>query len=198
MTYRVSLIPPFAALLSLAACGGGSEADQSASTDGLIAVAAAAPIAAAVPAPVATSAVQSPATLASGFTAVQQWKGLLGELYIKSKADDHEIDLKTKGDTDLHVVRNQVGVGGQSGWHMHPGPSLITVTAGEITAYSGEDPSCTPLRYAAGQAFLDEGDAHVHMLRNEGAVQAETVAVQFLPAGANRRIDVANPGNCPF
>jgi quercetin dioxygenase-like cupin family protein len=33
---------------------------------------------------------------------------------------------------------------GNTGWHMHPGPSLITVTAGTITAYDGDDPTCAP------------------------------------------------------
>jgi hypothetical protein len=36
------------------------------------------------------------------------------------------------------------------------------------------------------------------MLRNNGDVQAETVAVQFLQAGAPRRIDEPDPGNCHF
>ena len=42
------------------------------------------------------------------------------------------------------------------------------------------------------------GDGQVHILRNEGAVAAETIAVQFLPQGAVRRIDVPGPGNCSF
>jgi hypothetical protein len=36
------------------------------------------------------------------------------------------------------------------------------------------------------------------MLRNEGSVEAETVAVQILPAGAPRRIDAPDPGHCGF
>jgi quercetin dioxygenase-like cupin family protein len=95
-------------------------------------------------------------------------------------------------------VSNKFAPGGQSGWHTHPGPSLITVKAGTVTAYSGDDPSCTPHVYAAGTGFIDPGGGHVHLLRNEGSVEAETVAVQILPAGAERRIDAPIPGNCPF
>ena len=44
--------------------------------------------------------------------------------------------------------------------------------------------------------FVDPGDGHIHILRNEGAIPAETVAVQLLPHGAGRRIDVPDPENC--
>ena len=33
---------------------------------------------------------------------------------------------------------------------------------------------------------------------NKGAVDAKTIAVQFVPADAVGRIDVADPGNCHF
>jgi len=34
------------------------------------------------------------------------------------------------------------------------------------------------------------------MLRNNGTVQAETIAVQFLPTGTDRKIDEPDPLNC--
>jgi hypothetical protein len=37
----------------------------------------------------------------------------------------------------------------------------------------------------------------VHIIRNEGAVQAVAIAVQLIPAGAIRRIDATAPANCP-
>jgi hypothetical protein len=36
------------------------------------------------------------------------------------------------------------------------------------------------------------------MLRNEGTVQAETIAVQLVPKDAVRRIDEPDPGYCHF
>ena len=139
------------------------------------------------------------ATDPSGFRAAQQWKGVFGEF------DAHVVDmpqwqvkLKTKGVSDVYVTRNTIDPGGQSGWHTHPGPSLIIVALGEITAYDGDDPSCTPRRYRAGEGFVDPGDGHVHLLRNETGGPAETVAVQFLPREAMRRTGTPAPGNCPF
>ena len=138
------------------------------------------------------------ATPASGFTAVQQWKGDSGPIGLKAKgAGDWEVELKAEGQTDLHVVRNSIAVGGQSGWHRHPGPSLITVTVGEITAYESSDPLCSPRVYRAGEVFIDHGD-HAHLLKNESGAAAETVAVQFLADGSTRRIDEPQPNNCSF
>ena len=112
---------------------------------------------------------------------------------------------KTQGTSDLYVQSNVWQPGGSTGWHTHPGHSLITVTAGTVRAYEGDDPTCTPTEYTVGMGFVDPGNGHVHNLRNEGTVEARTVAVQLIPArpdgsssAPDRRIDVDNPGNCPF
>ena len=96
------------------------------------------------------------------------------------------------------MVDNKFAPGGTTGWHSHPGPSLIFVVSGTITNYLAKDPTCTGHPYSAGSGFTDPGGASIHMLRNEGMVPAETVAVQFLPTGADRRIDEPDPGNCKF
>jgi quercetin dioxygenase-like cupin family protein len=105
---------------------------------------------------------------------------------------------KTKGPSDLYVQNNTWAPGGTTGWHSHPGHSLIVVTAGEVTAYEGHDGQCTPHVYTVGEGLVDEGGDHVHVLRNEGSIEAKTVAVQLVPAGATRRIDAAGNPNCPF
>jgi quercetin dioxygenase-like cupin family protein len=116
----------------------------------------------------------------------------------KDNCRSDRVRLKTKGDSDGYVIRNTFDPGGSSGWHTHPGPSLITVTKGEITAYEGDDRKCTPTVCREGEGFVDPGDGHVHVLRNETSAPAETVVVQILPKGAARRIDAPAPGNCPF
>lgn len=105
---------------------------------------------------------------------------------------------KTKGPSDLYVQSNVWAPGGTTGWHSHPGHSLIIVTAGTVTAYDGHDPSCTPHVYTTGMGLVDEGGDHVHVIRNEGSVDARTVAVQLIPAGATRRIDAEGNAGCPF
>jgi quercetin dioxygenase-like cupin family protein len=105
--------------------------------------------------------------------------------------------LQTHGQTDAYVVENTFQPGGTTGWHSHPGPSLIFVVSGSISNYMGDDPTCTPHTYTAGQGFVDAGGSDVHMLRNDTNTTAETVAVQLLPTGAQRKIDVPTaPQDC--
>ncbi len=108
-------------------------------------------------------------------------------------------DLKTmvKGDSDVYIVQNTFPPGAHTGWHTHPGPSLVTVKAGTITAYEANALNCTPKIYRTGDSFTDLGCGDVHLLRNEGLVCAVTIAVQIIPAGQPRRIDAAQPASCP-
>jgi quercetin dioxygenase-like cupin family protein len=150
------------------------------------------------------------ATPASGFTSTSLAVGRVGEIDVNilNLSDDpsdanskrhvwHSLQ-KTKGASDVYVQSNVWAPGGTSGWHTHPGHSLITVTQGAVTAYEGEDASCTPKVYTVGMTFVDEGGDHVHVLRNEGAVEARTITVQLIPAGAPRRIDAVGSPGCPF
>lgn len=138
------------------------------------------------------------ATPGSGFSAVQQWKGVFDDINLQVvDMPAHLVKIKTKGVSDVYVTRNAIAPSGHSGWHTHPGPSLVIVTEGEVLVYDGDDSSCTPVRYTVGQGFVDEGGGHVHLVENASDTQAaETVAVQFLPEAATRRIDMPDPGNC--
>lgn len=124
-------------------------------------------------------AVNAGATPANGFTATTLAKGTLGSFEVfnhfvppivseESEEDDKKIWLswqKTKGESDLYVQSNVWASGGSTGWHSHPGLSLIIVTAGTLTAYEGDDPTCTPHVYTAGMGFVDPGGSHVHIIR---------------------------------
>jgi len=142
------------------------------------------------------------ATSQSGVTTTQLAKSTFDDIAVKAKtlpADLWKAEIKTHGLSDLYVVDNKIAAGGTTGWHSHPGPSLILIVAGTVTNYMGDDPTCTPHVYTAGMGFVDPGGADVHILRNETSAQAETIAVQLLPKGAQRKIDVTPaPGNCPF
>jgi quercetin dioxygenase-like cupin family protein len=111
--------------------------------------------------------------------------------------DRWKAQLKTHGQSDVYVVDNKFPPGASTGWHSHPGPSLILVVTGTVTNYPGDDPNCMPRAYSAGDGFIDPGGAHLHMLRNETAAAAETIAVQLLPKDAARRIPADAPSGCP-
>lgn len=104
---------------------------------------------------------------------------------------------KTKGPSHLYVQNNVWQPGGTTGWHTHPGHSLIMVLAGTLTVYDGDDPSCTGVPYSAGQTLVDPGAGHAHVIRNDGDVEARTVVVQLVAEGAPRRVDAEMPDACP-
>jgi hypothetical protein len=149
------------------------------------------------------------ATPASGFAGATLAVGRFGEIDVFNQIVMHSqltprnnslwlAMQKTKGMSDVYVQSNTWQPGGSTGWHTHPGHSLIIVTAGTVTAYEGDDRDCKPTVYTAGMGFVDPGGDHVHIIRNETGAPAGTIAVQLIPAGAVRRIDVPAPGNCPF
>jgi quercetin dioxygenase-like cupin family protein len=104
--------------------------------------------------------------------------------------------LATYGVTDGYVVENDFQPGQTTGWHSHPGPSLIFVVTGSVTNYESDQPHCKGVTYAAGTTFVDSGGKDVHELVNAGTTPAETIAVQFIPQGQARRIDEPEPSNC--
>jgi quercetin dioxygenase-like cupin family protein len=142
------------------------------------------------------------ATPSAGVATTILAKSLFDEFDVKARtlpADVWQARLKTHGQSDVYVVDNKFAPGGRTGWHSHPGPSLILVTSGTVTNYEASDPTCTGHAYTAGMGFIDAGGDDVHMLRNESSTTpAETIAVQFLPTGAVRRIDKPQPSNCNF
>lgn len=135
------------------------------------------------------------ATPASGFSTEQLARGVYDAIDAKAESGAWELELRTRGTSDVYVVRNTITPGGESGWHTHPGPSLITVTAGEITIYAN-DGLCQPTVYGPNDGAIDLGSGHLHNIKNEGGINAVTVVTQIVPAGAARRIDADQPNNC--
>ena len=164
----------------------------------ILAIAAIATIGALVGALTAAPASATPST---GVTTTILGTAAFDQIHVKAHAHQPNLwkaQIKTRGLSDAYVVNNKFAPGAATGWHSHPGPSLILVVAGTVTDYTGDDPACTPHVYGAGAGFVDPGGTHVHLLRNETSAPAETIAVQLLPNGADRRIDAPAPGNCPF
>jgi quercetin dioxygenase-like cupin family protein len=89
------------------------------------------------------------------------------------------VDYADNGDTPTEVVdledASSVIVaeatwteGARSGWHRHPGMSIVTMTEGEIEHTMEGD--CVPRTYAAGDAWIDPG--HVHKADSDDGARA--------------------------
>lgn len=150
-----------------------------------------------------------------GFKATTLYFGTFSEFDVFNHASKDELPAgfeghrwlslqKTKGASDLYVQSNTwapVSPNGDvasTGWHTHPGHSLIIVTAGTLTEYHTD---CKPIVHVAGDTFVDPGEGMEHVIRNESTTKpASNIAVQLVPhdpAKMNRRIDAAAPEDCP-
>jgi hypothetical protein len=147
----------------------------------------------------AVVAVPAQATPARQFVGTLQWEGVFSEIDVNPMTEGFHLKLKTKGDYDLVVTKIAIGPidangrPGSSGWHTHPGSSLVKVTAGVISLYDAQ--LCTATQLVVGQTFVDEGGGHLHLVRNETANAAEVSVVQIMPRGLPRRIDATQPNN---
>lgn len=117
---------------------------------------------------------------------------VLDSMDLKIETDTYELEIKTKGLSDAQVVEIRILPGGHSGWHTHPGPVFVMVTAGTVTLYDADDPT-TGVDYPAGTGFVDPGGGHVHIAKNEGNTDVKLVAFFLTPAGTPIRIDAPEP-----
>ncbi|HEX5110837.1 MAG TPA: hypothetical protein VFV95_20440 [Vicinamibacterales bacterium] len=120
------------------------------------------------------------------------------------------VDMKFKvekgGEEVIHVTGTKQTVmqqiilapGGQTGWHSHPGPALALIKSGALTLYSGESGACESQTYAAGKAFLEPGQGHVHLGVNLSAAENAEVWVTYfdVPPGGSVRTDESAPPAC--
>lgn len=137
------------------------------------------------------------ATPGAGVTSTLFAVGTFDEIKAKTLSSSWQARIDTKGVTDVHILENRIVPGGTFGWHSHPGPSIVVVKTGSLTLYRGDDPACTPHVIAAGSGFVDDG-GDVHVVRNEGSVDAVVYVTSLVPQGAGRRIDEPSPGTCSF
>jgi hypothetical protein len=138
------------------------------------------------------------ATLASGVSATLHARGTIGD----------KVKVKEPSGTDFVHQQVTIAPGGHTGWHTHPGATLVTVKSGTLTfigvKHHGDDDDdddggrgarCFTIVYPTGTSFIDRGHGHVHIARNLGATPVELwVTYTGVPRGGAFRIDAADPG----
>jgi quercetin dioxygenase-like cupin family protein len=113
----------------------------------------------------------------------------LDALDIQSETDSYEIEIKTNGASQARVAEIRIAPGGHTGWHSHPGPVFVMITAGALTLEQADGSIAV---YPAGTGFVEE-PGHVNIARNEEDVDLELVAFFLTPFGAAPRTDEPAP-----
>jgi quercetin dioxygenase-like cupin family protein len=151
---------------------------------------------------VAVATALTPASMVSGVILARASFADQTDIKFKIKGQGQEvINVNNAGDTVMQKI--VIAPGGHTGWHSHPGPVVVLIGSGEMSFYDSEDPTCTVRTYLAGQAFVDSGQGHIHIARNEGSVPLELYVTYFdvtpgVSAPTAFRIDVPKPGNYSF
>jgi quercetin dioxygenase-like cupin family protein len=134
------------------------------------------------------------ATEPSGLQSEPLARGAAGQFTIKDKSG--KFSVKAGAPTDVAIVRATITPGGFTGWHGHPGPSMVVVKSGTLTLQSEHQGQCMNTNYGPGKSFVHEEDAHNFV--NEGSEPLEFYVAYFVPEGANPLlIDAPAPAGCP-
>ena len=142
---------------------------------------------------VGTSILAASLTLGSAAMATAPTGSVVSEV-IGAGATDQNYRLRAKPDTNTVVASFTFGPNSSTGWHTHPGRTLVTVKSGTFTVYHADD--CEPLVYGPGDAFV-ELPTTVHAGRNETSDPVELGVVYFrVPIGGDPRIDQPQPEDC--
>jgi quercetin dioxygenase-like cupin family protein len=116
-------------------------------------------------------------------------------LKFKLKLDGDATDVvDVKDPSRTVVVRYTVQPGAQFPWHSHAGPVVVNMVSGALTYVGAED--CAQRIYAAGQAFVDPGQGHVHTAFNPTNTPTVFVATFFDAPAEGPLLIPAAPGGC--
>ena len=95
-------------------------------------------------------------------------------------------------------MNHRIAPGGHTGWHSHPGPVFVMVTAGTLTKYEADDPDLTPQVYPKGTGFVEyPGVVHIGTPEIEfgvGIREAADVLIGRLGASPTIRLQVGVTG----
>ncbi len=124
---------------------------------------------------------------ATPVTATPLTRGTLGEV----KAENDGITVESgAGSADIVTVKVVIEPGGSTGWHHHPGITLVSVASGTATEYRAD---CEKTVLKAGEGFF-EGTDEPHVVRNEGNVDAVLYPTFLIPTETSPdKLTIAHP-----
>jgi hypothetical protein len=141
------------------------------------------------------------ATPPSGLTSELLARGAAGQFRIHDESMG--LKMEARRDTDVAIVKATLAPDGTTGWHGHPGPSIVIVKTGTLTMREGRHGhhhghahggwrQCSEQDFAAGTAFVHP--EHEHEFVNRSGAAVEFWVVYLVPAGATPLLnDVATP-----
>jgi len=104
------------------------------------------------------------------------------------------VKFQTKAPTAVRFQTLTFQPGAHTGWHHHPGFTLVAVQQGEVTVF---DSDCNATAHPAGTAFVEYGDEPLDV-RNRGTEPATVYATYVDPTTSGPVWRLEDPvHNCP-
>jgi hypothetical protein len=115
------------------------------------------------------------------------------------RIQDHSMHfkMKTKRPIDVAVVGARLDPGGETGWHMHPAKSIVTVQPGSpnLQMVFVENGECVTETFSAGQGFMHPAGPHNFVNTSSSAPLTFGVAY-FVPVGSTLLTNIPAPPEC--
>ena len=131
-----------------------------------------------------------------GFTAMaiaSPSSGTITPVIIATGSMPTGMGLAVHPGTNTIVGQYTFGPHSSTGWHSHPGKTLVVVQSGTFTVYHD---NCHPMTYGPGSSFV-ELPSSIHVGRNETDSNVQLGVVYFdVPIGGSPRIDQPQPDGC--
>ncbi len=135
----------------------------------------------------ATGAIATPP---SGLKSQLLARGEAGRFNIHDKSMHFKLDAKRP--TQVALVRATLDPHGSTGWHGHPGPSMVIVATGTLTMLeAGDDGGCSVHAFRAGSAFGHP--EHVHNFVNRTDAVVEFYVAYFVPERTGALLNDVDP-----
>jgi hypothetical protein len=112
---------------------------------------------------------------------------------------DHGMHFKLKAGRpiDVAVVGARLDPSGETGWHMHPAQSLVTVQPGSpnLRMVYVEDGECVSETFQAGTGFVHPAAPH-NFVNTSSTAPLNFGVAYFAPVGATLLTNVPAPPEC--
>ena len=105
---------------------------------------------------------------------------------------DRSIDftLTARQPTDVAFVKATIIPAGETGWHLHPGPSIVIVQTGSLTMRAPHRRHCMEQEFVAGEVFEHPAGEHNFIA---GPAGVEFYVSYFVPAGSTPLLTPTTP-----
>jgi quercetin dioxygenase-like cupin family protein len=110
-----------------------------------------------------------------------------GTIARAAEIEANGIEFSSPSNSKVAVVQGDFEAGSSTGWHTHPGLTVVVVKSGTVTNRTGCN---APVTYGAGASFVEPPNTPINV---SAAAPARVITTLIFPSGMASRTDVNAP-----